>query len=332
MKIAHYKRTPIAWAPDELSHCINKYTNHKSYVNKKFNESDIIQYHNRYVKYIDLFRMNIKKNTLLKKPSFILYHSFPEITDNYNKIFLINGLAILTRKILKSKSSTIFLDRNKYNYLKYLFLNKKHNITQMVIGQYQATLKEYENYKIVRNIIDFNRKIYNIKYASTNEIKIGYSPSVTKKSDRSNWETKGFNRTIKIIKKLAKLKNIKYDIITNVSLEECIERKSKCNIIIDECVTESYHRSGLEGLALGKMTICSLGNKVENIIKETCACDKIPFENIWIDSLENNLLKIINLGSDFINNKGRENRLWMEKYWNPLDITNEYINYYKEKI
>ena len=80
------------------------------------------------------------------------------------------------------------------------------------------------------------------------------------------------------------------------------------------------------------MTICSLGNKVENIIKETCACDNIPFENIWIDSLENNLLKIINLGSDFINNKGIENRLWMEKYWNPLDITNEYINYYKEKI
>ena len=137
---------------------------------------------------------------------------------------------------------------------------------------------------------------------------------------------------IEILKKVSKLKNVECDIITNETLNECIKRKAKCNIIIDECVTESYHRSGLEGLALGKMTICSFGNKVENIIKETCGCDKIPFENIWIDSLENNLLKIINLGSDFINNKGIENRLWMEKYWNPLDITNEYINYYKEKI
>ena len=100
MKIAHYKRTPIAWSPDELSHCINKYTNHISNVNKKFNDSDIIQYHNRYVKYIDLFRMNIKKNTLLKKPSFIIKIDFGEtigvkkssaqLRKNYSKSDLIN--------------------------------------------------------------------------------------------------------------------------------------------------------------------------------------------------------------------------------------------------
>ena len=73
----------------------------------------------------------------------------------------------------------------------------------MVIGQYQSTLKEYKNYKIVRNIVDYNKKIYNMKLPINNEIRIGYSPSITKKSTRSNWETKGYNRTIKIIKKIA---------------------------------------------------------------------------------------------------------------------------------
>ena len=39
MKISHYKRTPIALAPDELSDCINKYTNHESYINQNFNQA-----------------------------------------------------------------------------------------------------------------------------------------------------------------------------------------------------------------------------------------------------------------------------------------------------
>ena len=125
-------------------------------------------------------------------------------------------------------------------------------------------------------------------------------------------------------------KNIEYDIIINVPLNECLKRKSKCNIIIDECVTSSYHRSGLEGLALGKMTICSIGKEVEKVIKDTCGCDNIPFENIWIDNLENELIKIIDLGREYINNKGEENKKWMERYWNPIDIANEYINYYEE--
>ena len=42
MKIAHYKKTPIALAPDELSDCINKYTEHESYINEKFNDISIV--------------------------------------------------------------------------------------------------------------------------------------------------------------------------------------------------------------------------------------------------------------------------------------------------
>ena len=332
MKIAHYKKTPIALAPDELSNCINKYTEHESFVNENFNECDIIQYHNRYIKYLDLVKMKINRKILLEKPSFILYHSFPEITDNYNEVFLINSLAVIIRKIFKKKSSTILLNNHNHKYLKYLYSSKKQKINQMVIGQYQATLEEYKNYKIVRNIIDFNKNIYSLKHKMNSEIKIGYSPSITNKKGRSIWETKGYNRTIKVIKNLSKIKKIKYDIITNVSLEECLIRKSQCNIIIDECVTASYHRSALEGLALGKMTICSIGKKVENNIKNITKCSNIPFENIWIDSLEKELEKIINLGSDYINLKGDNNRKWMQKYWNPIDIVNEHINYYNDKL
>ena len=35
--------------------------------------------------------MKINSRKLLHKPSFMLYHSFPELTDNYNDVFLMNS-------------------------------------------------------------------------------------------------------------------------------------------------------------------------------------------------------------------------------------------------
>ena len=70
----------------------------------------------------------------------------------------------------------------------------------------------------------------------------------------------------------------------------------------------------MEGLALGKMTICSLDDKVINVIKNTTGSNSIPFENIWINELEKKLIEIINLGPNYINQIGINNRKWMEKY------------------
>ena len=333
MIISHYKRSPIAWAPDILSDCINKYTNHQSYVNQKFDSSDIIHYHNKYIKFIDLKLLNINIKDVINKPSFILYHSFPEIVDNYNKIIALNYPAILAFKLFRRKSPSIFFDYSKKSIANLILKKKKIDVYQMVVGQYQATLDEYKNYKVVRNIIDFNQSLYNLKPLKSNNIKIGYSPSITiNNKRRSIWEDKGYDKTIDILKKISQKTGIGYDIITDCSLEECINRKSKCNIIIDECVTPSFHRSGLEGLALGKMTICSLNDNVIDTLKRTSKSNIIPFENIWIDNLENELGKIIDLGPDYINNKGNENRKWMENYWDPIDITKEYIKFYEDKI
>ena len=202
----------------------------------------------------------------------------------------------------------------------------------MVVGQYQATLPEYKGFKIVRNIIDFYTDYYNVKKNNhNNKIRIGFSPSNVKK--RSKWETKGLGQTSKILKKLEnRFSNIEVDIITNIPLGECIKRKSNCDIIIDECVTSSFHRSGLEGLALGKLTICSLDSKVINILQKVSKSKIIPFDNIWIENLEEELIKITKKGKEYINKIGLRNRQWMEKYWNPKDIVIEYIEFYKKSL
>ena len=128
--------------------------------------------------------------------------------------------------------------------------------------------------------------------------------------------------------KLAKTHKHEIDIITNLPLNECIKRKSNCDILIDECVTGSYHSSWLEVLALWKLSFCSLDESIIRIFKKVSKSNIVPFENIWIEDLENELKKIIKKGKSFIHDVGAKNRSWMEKYWHPKDIANEYIDFY----
>ena len=198
---------------------------------------------------------------------------------------------------------------------------------KLVIAQYHATLPEYRKCSVVRNIINLDTGIYTQPLFHPPKLKIGYSPSTTVK--QSDWFDKGYAQTKEILERAKKELSIDYDIICGVSLEESLRRKASCSVVIDECVTKSYHRSALEGLALGKMTICSIGDDVQEIVKKSCG-DYLPVENINIDSLYDFLTNISRKPITKVNNKGKDNRQWMETYWNPKDIVNEYIKIYEE--
>ncbi len=194
---------------------------------------------------------------------------------------------------------------------------------QLVISQYHATLPEYRNCQVVKNVINFDDPSYTPTYKNRNKIKIGYSPSTT--SRVNEYYDKGYEQTKKI---LESIDGIEFDIINGVSLKECIKRKADCDIIIDECVTGSFHRSGLEGLALGKMTICWLKPKVEEMLKNLVQ-DRIPFENINIDNLQSFLISKRDSPIEDIHAVGKKNREWMEEHWNPKHIAESFIEIYK---
>lgn len=198
----------------------------------------------------------------------------------------------------------------------------------LVIAQYHATMPDYDQCHIVRNIIDIESPAYKFKQTDLDTpIRIGYSPSVTRKVNV--FYDKGYTQTRLILEKLKEELKIEFDIITGVSLDTCIQRKSECDIIIDECVTGSYHRSGLEGLGLGKMTVCWLKPEVEFVFKKSSGSETCPFENIRIDGLEDFLRMSIQKGKQHILDIGKRNREWMEKYWHPKDIVQEIIDMYQ---
>lgn len=294
--VAIHKKSNMAFAPDQLVKCINKYSskymailvisdamrivvdNNITAFENEFNQAEIIHFNNKNIPEIN----NI--------PQLIQYHSPPS------------------------------------------YVNLDYNLgPKLVIAQYQATLPEYQDCKLVRNIIDIYENIFNPAYNESETIRIGFSPS--NKHDSTAYESKGYYRTINALNNIkSRYNNVEIDIIEGVPLRNCLQRKAKCDIIIDECATKSYHRSGLEGLAMGKLTICSLGDEVKEILQKASRAPEInnrmPFYNIWIDDLERQLEGIINNGKPFIIAEGKKRRIWMEQYWNPKDIVNEYEQIY----
>ena len=101
---------------------------------------------------------------------------------------------------------------------------------------------------------------------------------------------------------------------------------------MDLTIILCYHKSGLEGLALGKLTISWIDEKVKGILKK-CSGSKVnPFESIYVGWLEDELAAICEKGIEYILSEGKKNRKWMEKYWDPRDIVKEYVDIYEDTI
>lgn len=197
-----------------------------------------------------------------------------------------------------------------------------------VIAQYHCLLPQYRNCHIVRNIINFvDSPLY--KNRAKKKIRIGYSPS--RKSPGGRWFNKGFKITVQILERLKEKHNIEYDVITNIPLNECLIRKTQCHIIIDECVTGSYHRSALEGAAMGKLTFCYLSNALKDVVKRY-GNGSIPFQSCHINILEKTIGAWIERGVNCICGEGEKARIWMEKHWHPKDVVKEFEEIYEKQI
>jgi len=202
---------------------------------------------------------------------------------------------------------------------------------KLVIAQYHATLPEYWGCTIVRNPIDLYDDTFFPQYQQE-VIRIGYSPSTLKPG--SEWADKGYAETIPILDEIKRIykDKVEIDVITGVSLENCLRRKSLCNIFIDEVKTTSYHRSGLESMAMGCATICSVGLQVEKVLLKSSGANRNPFINVYHQDLKNELIKLIESGLNNVLEIGYSSRVWMEKYWNPMTIANEYIKIYENTL
>ena len=304
LNIVSYSTTPVAGVPEILSQCINRYTPHNCTCVWQTNE----------------YKNGVKFNSALEWSKNPL--DARKILAQADVVIAHNGkVADQHRGLLKNKAVVTMAHNYLWNVDQQFI---KRGLPGLVVGQYQAVLPEFKSWNIVANPLDYTSCDY-IDRKKNSDITICYTPSGKHEQYPANhrlyWHGKGYKSTMAILERLAKRYKIELLVVQDrqLSHHEVLEMKKRSHIVIDECVTGSYHRNSLEGLASGCVVVNGIGllPGVEEAFKK-CVDNvnlDIPFIGCSLKNLEKTLTDLIESGPESLIEQGRQNRLWFENHW-----------------
>ena len=131
---------------------------------------------------------------------------------------------------------------------------ERQGMPGLVVGQYQATLPEFAGWSVVPNPVPTWEPAY-MPGTKPDVVTICYTPSGRHErypaGHRLYWHSKGYETTMHVLDRLAATLPIRLEVVRGQQLAhaEALAMKRRAHIVIDECVTGSYHRNSLEGLA-----------------------------------------------------------------------------------
>lgn len=192
-----------------------------------------------------------------------------------------------------------------------------------VVGQYQVTLPEFAGWHVVPNPLPW----WEPEHAAGDKdaaLTIAYTPSGRHEryppQHRLHWHGKGYTSTMAVLQRLAARHGVQ--LLTTaggqVAHATALAFKRRAHIVIDECVTGSYHRNSLEGLAAGAVVVNGIGllPGVEAALRQ-CAprAGALPFVGSTLERLEEDLRALLGLGPQELLARGRASRAWLETHW-----------------
>lgn len=193
----------------------------------------------------------------------------------------------------------------------------------VVVGQYQATLPEFAGWPVVPNPVPLWEPDYQ-RVRKNAAVTICYTPSGRHerypRNHRLYWHSKGYDSTLRVLERVARRHRLQVESVGDrqVAHAESLAMKRRAHIVIDECVTGSYHRNSLEGLALGCVVLNGVGlvPDIEQALRR-CAPDAqaLPFVRADLGNLEQVLDGLAGEGAASLAARGRELRCWMEQHW-----------------
>jgi hypothetical protein len=194
----------------------------------------------------------------------------------------------------------------------------------LVIAQYHP--RQYPECQVVPNIIDIFEPKYMPIVRDNTPARVVYSPS---RNRAHGWESKGYSETLPVLQRLVDERVCSADLIFNQPHAACMARKAKGDIGIDEIVTGSYHLCSLETLSLGLVTLAGLDDLQINTLKDLTGSAKLPWIITTPDTLEENLRKLISANKDDLKAIQEFSRTWMEMYWHPKVTTEHFVKIYE---
>jgi hypothetical protein len=172
--------------------------------------------------------------------------------------------------------------------------------------------------KVVPNVITIDDPIH--VPVEDRTTKIGFAPSTLRggaPNPKGAEEVKKGSRGYKV------------DQISGVDFESCMRRKQVCELGIDEIVTPSYHRSGLEFLSQGVPCICTYNEDSKRALFESTGANEMPF--IDCKDLRSTLRWFFNRISEEERLDMRERaRRWIETYYHPRDLLKRHFEVYEK--
>jgi GT2 family glycosyltransferase len=193
----------------------------------------------------------------------------------------------------------------------------------VVLGQHQATMPILRDWRIVPLPVPLWEEQYQ-PVEKPERLTICYAPTERRGSyplnHRLHWHSKRYQATMRLLKKSVEKSAIPLKITQTAAAygTPSVAAMGRSHVVLDECVTGSYHRESLEGLAAGTVVINGLGLRPD-ILSTFRLCagweGTIPFHYARWDSLSSLLEAILQKGADALAADGRACRRWMEEHW-----------------
>ena len=303
LNIVSYATTPVAGVPAILARCINAHTPHNArcvwarsgYGNGVEFNGDIQWTENR----------TAARDALAAADVVIVHNG--KVDPQHNNLLADKAIITMAHNYLWNVDQTFV----------------KQGLPGAVVGQYQATLPEFKNWSLVPNPLPFWEQAYQAEI-KPDVVTICYTPSAKHerfaKGHRLYWHAKGYRTTMQTLDRLSRTYPIRLHVIRDRQLShaEALAMKRRSHIVIDECVTGSYHRNSLEGLAAGCVVINGIGllpGVVGALHRCTGQTGPLPFVPGSLENLESILVELIESGSASLEKRGAQSRAWMEQHW-----------------
>jgi hypothetical protein len=302
LNIVSYATTPVAGVPAILARCISAATPHvarcvwarNDYGNGVIFEGDV-----------EWTRSGEEAEELVSAADLIILHN-GKVEPAHRR--LLDGKPVITMAHnYRWNVDSTFVDMN---------------FPGVVVGQYQATLPEFTGWAAVPNPVPLWEPAYQPE-PKPEIVTIAYTPSGRHESypvdHRLYWHSKGYDSTLEVLYRLSQRHQICIQSVESgqISHSEALAMKRCAHIVIDECVTGSYHRNSLEGLAAGCVVVNGVGLRpaIGDMLRRCAGGAASPFVFARLDQLEQELEDLISLGPATLALRGSSARQWMERNW-----------------
>jgi hypothetical protein len=303
LTIVSYATTPVAGVPPILARCIAARTRHRArslwasrgYGNGVSFDSDV-----------EWTRAPAEAARLIAAADVLVVH---------------NGKVAPQHRALVAAKPVVTMAHNYLWNVDAQFVSR--GMPGLVVGQYQATLPEFAGWTAVGNPVPWWEPAFSPE-PKPDAVTVCYTPSGKHErypqGHRLYWHAKGYGTTMRVLERLARTHGIRLEVIRKDQIPhaESLAMKRRSHIVIDECVTGSYHRNTLEGLAAGCVVVNGVGvlPGVDEVFRR-CADgpERLPCRFATLDTLERVLTALVESGAAALHAEGRENRAWMERHW-----------------